>query len=496
MRETSGLVPQAIDFERLFDVLPGPHMVLDRNLSYVAANEAYERATMRERADLLGRYLFDLFPNDGDGGRRLRASFERVFETGERDTLAYIPYDIPRPAAQGGGMEQRFWTAVHTPLFDDDGEVAYLLQNTTDVTDIVRLRQAASLPFRGGEAQLLERAREAEEQHQALLAESEDFRRLFQLAPGFFAVLSGPSHVFTFANDSYRRLVGDRPLIGLPLREALPEIEGQVYLDMLDRVYSTGKPEGGESMQVMLEQVAGEAPRETFLDFSYDAIRDCEGAISGVFVQGMDRTEAVKTQRRQKLLLDELNHRVKNTLASVQSIVAQTLRSAPDPEAAKKAIEARLAALSNAHNLLSAQEWASAELGAIIRQELAVFDTKRIVAEGPSLTLTPKASIAVAMVVHELATNAVKYGSLSGVEGNICVSWRVDPVIGRLDIDWVERGGPPAAAPTRRGFGTRMIQGVVTGELGGAFSCDYGPEGYSCRMGLPGNAWQVGNDND
>lgn len=486
---------QAIDFERLFEVLPGPHMVLDRRLNYVAANEAYERATMRKRDELLGRHLFDLFPNDGDGGRRLRASFERVFETGERDTLAYISYDIPRPAAEGGGMEQRFWTAVHTPLLDADGTVSHLLQNTTDVTDIVRLRQAASLPFRQGEAQLLERAREAERQHRTLLAESEDFRRLFQLAPGFFAVLSGAEHVFTFANDAYRRLVGDRPLIGKPVREALPEIEGQGFLEMLDRVYSSGKPEGGEAMRVMLEQVAGEAPREMFLDFSYDAIRDCAGTVTGVFVQGMDRTEAVKTQRRQRLLLDELNHRVKNTLATVQSIVAQTLRAAGDSDSATKAIEARLKALSNAHNLLSAREWASAELGAIIRQELSVFDNRRITIEGPTLTLSPKASIAVSMVVHELATNAVKHGALSGTEGGIAVSWRIDAVRGRLEIEWIERGGPPAASPARRGFGMRMMEGVVSGELGGTFACDHGPDGYAYRIGLSAHSWQAGNDN-
>jgi PAS domain-containing protein len=148
-----------LDFQSLFQALPGPHMVLDRNFDYVAANPAYERVTMRTAAELVGRNMFELFPNSGEGGRRLRASFQRVFETGEPDTLAYIPYDIPRPEALGGGMEQRFWTAAHMPLRAPDGEVIYLLQNTTDVTEIVRLREAVSLPYRAGEAELLERAK-------------------------------------------------------------------------------------------------------------------------------------------------------------------------------------------------------------------------------------------------------------------------------------------------------------------------------------------------
>jgi PAS domain-containing protein len=104
----------AIDFGELFDVLPSPHMVLDRNHCYVAVNQAYEQVVMRSRDEMIGRNLFDLFPNDGESGRRLRESFDRVIETGETDTLAYIPYDIPRPPELGGGMEQRYWTAVHT----------------------------------------------------------------------------------------------------------------------------------------------------------------------------------------------------------------------------------------------------------------------------------------------------------------------------------------------------------------------------------------------
>lgn len=470
---------KAIDFERLFDALPSPHMLIDRDLRYVAVNKAYEAVTMRRREELLGRNLFDMFPNEGEGGRRLRDSLNRVLETGETDTLAYIPYDIPRPAEQGGGMEQRYWTAVHTPVCGPDGRVDYVLQNTVDVTEMVNLRQAASLPFRAGETQLLERAREAEQQHRTLLDESSNFRRLFQLAPGFFAVLTGPEHVFTFANDAYLRLVGDRALVGKPIREALPEVEEQGFIELLDGVYATGQRTGGKAIRVLLQEPGLAEPREAFVDFSYDAIRDRDGAITGVFVQGMDRTDAVKTEQRQKLLLGELNHRVKNTLASVQSIVSQTLRRAPDPQTARRDVESRLAALSMAHNLLSAQEWTNTDLKEVISQEVAVFDFERVSVDGPSFLLSPKASISLAMVIHELATNAAKYGSLSSEAGRVDIGWTLTPE-DILTLTWRESGGPPVVKPARTGFGTRLIEGIVTGEFGGSCEADYREEGFSC----------------
>jgi two-component sensor histidine kinase len=477
----------AVDFERLFDALPNPYMLLDREFRYVAVNKAYEDVVMRGRDELRGQILFDLFPNPGESGKRLRDSFQRVFDTGRTDTLAFIPYDIPRPPELGGGMEQRFWTAVHAPLLDDEGEVAYMIQNTTDVTDIVRLRQAAAMPFsvKSGEARLLERAREAEHQHQQTMAESEDFRRIFQQAPGFIAVLHGPDHVFAFANDAYSRLVGGRSVIGLPVAEALPEVVEQGFVQMLDGVFSTGRSAGGEAMRVVLQQGPDEGPRETFLDFSYDAIRNREGEIIGVFVQGMDRTEAVRTQHRQRLLLDELNHRVKNTLATVQSIASQTFRNTGDMDAAKRDFEARIIALSNAHTLLSRTEWASATLAEVIGLEMRPHDPERVSMEGPAIVLSPKASIAVTLFIHELSTNAAKHGSLSAPGGQVSIRWQRTQHRASLSIEWAENGGPPVRAPQRRGFGTRLIDSIVRGELGGEIENDYREEGLTSRIILP-----------
>ncbi|MEP3301917.1 MAG: sensor histidine kinase, partial [Roseibium sp.] len=235
--------------------------------------------------------------------------------------------------------------------------------------------------------------------------------------------------------------------------------------------------------RVMIQDFDSGELRETFLDFSYDVIRDAEGNITGVFVQGSDRSEDVKRQYRQGLLLAELNHRVKNTLASVQSIVSQTLRSAPDPATAKRNIGSRLSALSKAHNLLSAQEWTSADLGDIIGQEVAVFDPERISLDGPRFTLSPRASISLAMLVHELSTNAVKYGALSNESGNVVIDWREEPD-GNLKFTWRETGGPSVVEPDRKGFGSRLIESIVSGEFGGGYEPSFCEQGFSCIVTL------------
>jgi PAS domain S-box-containing protein len=479
----------AIDFARVFEVLPSPHMLIDRDFRYVRANEAYLKVVGRTWSDLEGQLLFDLFPNPGEGGRRLKESLERVFANGEADTLAFLPYDITNAAGQ---LEVRYWSATHTPIRNGNGEVAYVMQNTIDVTEVVQMREAAALPYRTGGPQLVEKAREAEEAHQRLLGESEDFRRLFQQAPGFFAVLSGPQHVFTFSSDAYTRLIGGRQVIGRPLAQALPEVVEQGFVDFVDGVYRTGKTFSAEGARVMLQNQPGEPVRETFLDFSYDAIRAADGSITGVFVQGMDRTEAFKAQQRQRLLIDELNHRVKNALATVQSIAAQTLRAAPDIASARVAFEARLLALAKAHSTLSARQWEDADLESLVRQELAAYGADRFDVTGPSVMVNSKATIALALVLHELTTNAVKHGALSRSGGRISVSWR--PLADGIHIDWVEQGGPPTRAPERRGFGSRLVSRVVEGELGGSLETRYQDSGFAASISIPVAAYERGID--
>jgi len=198
----------------------------------------------------------------------------------------------------------------------------------------------------------------------------------------------------------------------------------------------------------------------------------------------LDITERRRAEERQQLMLNELNHRVKNTLAAVQSIAFQTLRTARSPAEFKDAFEARLLALSETHNLLTRENWEGASLRVVIGSELdALGGEGRAILEGPDIHLSPKAAVAMGMAIHELATNAVKYGALSVPRGLLNVDWRVRQ--GCLELEWRESNGPPVAPPEHRGFGSRLLERGLATELGGRVELVYREQGVACSMRLP-----------
>lgn len=193
------------------------------------------------------------------------------------------------------------------------------------------------------------------------------------------------------------------------------------------------------------------------------------------------------SERRQRLLIDELNHRVKNTLAAVQSISRQSAKRAGSLESFRDLFESRLIALSNTHNALTRTAWDHAGLRELLGQQLSPYPADQLRLEGGDVALAPREALALGMVFHELATNAAKYGALSTPGGVLHVSWSLG--VGRrgpeLRLSWVEAGGPPVVEPARRGFGWRMVQGSVVGELGGEAELDFAPEGFRCRLSAP-----------
>ncbi|MCC2654263.1 MAG: hypothetical protein K0Q60_4429, partial [Microvirga sp.] len=190
----------------------------------------------------------------------------------------------------------------------------------------------------------------------------------------------------------------------------------------------------------------------------------------GIF---QDITEQKQAEEQQRFFLDELNHRVKNTLATVQSIASQTLRTTESSAQFKEAFEGRLLALSKTHNLLTRKSWREAELRDVAEQELAPYrkaGDARVVLEGPDVRLPARYAINLGLVLHELVTNAAKYGALSTNAGHLEVAWSViesDDRPKQLRIHWSESGGPPVAPPKRQGFGSRLIRRSIEGELGG-----------------------------
>lgn len=466
-----------LDFAALAEGLPTPLMVVDRDLRFVWMNASYLEVTGRTAEQLLGRRLFDAFPSEGEPRAMLEGSLRRVLQTGRPDSLALIRYAIPRPAAQGGGFETRWWSASHTPLRDPDGEVAYVLQNTVDVTEVQRLRDAAA------ERHLLQRAREAEAAKQSLAAEAASLRGLFDQAPGFMALLQGPEHRIALANAAYQQLVGGRDLVGKRVQEVIPE-ENQEFLALLHRAYERGEAFVGREMNVKLRRTPNGPLEDRYLDLVFQPVRDEAGRVAGIFVEGSDVTERALAAQHRELLIHELNHRVKNSLAVVQGLAAQTFREQAVTAEARKLFMGRLNALAAAHDALTRSNWDGASLRTVVEQAIEPFDPARFVVDGPDLRLPAKAAISMAMALHELATNAAKYGALSTDGGTVAVVWSADPTQG-LCFCWKERGGPVPAAPARQGFGTRLIEQGLAGELGGEARLLFEADGVFCRIDAP-----------
>jgi PAS domain S-box-containing protein len=204
-----------------------------------------------------------------------------------------------------------------------------------------------------------------------------------------------------------------------------------------------------------------------------------------------DITARKQAEAQQRLLLDELNHRVKNTLATVQSIAGQTLRSTTQPAEFRQAFESRLLALSKTHDLLTRNAWRAADLNAIVEQEVAPYrrdSEERISIRGPEVSLPARAAINLGLVLHELMTNAAKYGALSGSEGHLDLGWTVaasSPGGPILHLSWQERGGPPVEEPQREGFGSKLLRRGIEGELGGRVAVKFPPTGVVGELFIP-----------
>jgi two-component sensor histidine kinase len=191
--------------------------------------------------------------------------------------------------------------------------------------------------------------------------------------------------------------------------------------------------------------------------------------------------EIGRQQETREILVAELNHRVKNTLAIVQSLAQQTFRRGTKEDTAM--FEQRLQALAGAHNLLTSNNWVETELEEVIQTALLPFGLKmgRVIMRGPKVSVPPKTAVNLTLVVHELATNAVKYGALSNESGNVDISWADGQGFPRT-FTWRENGGPTVAPPTRNGFGTRLIRRGLAAELGAKVHLDFEPDGLQCRL--------------
>jgi PAS domain S-box-containing protein len=299
---------------------------------------------------------------------------------------------------------------------------------------------------------------------------------LESISDSFIAV--DPEWNITLLNRAAEGFFGfDRKdALGRNLWIVLPELIGTGIERTARRVMENKKPETLETPSVRRPGVTIElrfSPKDG-------------GGLACTFTDVTARKEA---ERHREMLLGELNHRVKNTMALVQATARQTLKRPDVPADAQSTFEGRLAALAAAHDVLTRQNWDSVTLNEIVEAALKPFgaaEDGRLTAEGPEIQLAPQTAVSFALALHELATNAVKYGALSSASGKVRIGWNIGAgAIPRLNFNWAEEGGPAVEEPQRRGFGSRLIETALAKELGGNVEIVFAAEGIRCTIDAP-----------
>jgi PAS domain S-box-containing protein len=434
---------------RLFEQAPGFIAVLrgpDHVFEFV--NEAYRR--LAGDRSFIGRSAREVLPDvEGQGFFEL---LDTVYATGERFVARQTPLSLkPRPDA---APEERFLDFIYEPVIDAVGEITGIFVEGHDVT---------------------------EQKHaEAALRESEErFRIAQELSLDAFTILQAVrdengrivDFEWLYANPTAAEIIR-RPadyLVGRRLLDVLPG--NQTASDLFSRyvrLVETGEPYDIE-LRYEADGITGW--------FRNMAVRLDER----IAVYFSDITERKQSEEKLKLLMREVDHRARNMLALVQALIRMT-RAESVPEF-KAALRGRIEALGRVQTMLTDSRWRGADLEQLISDELAPYQSDgRIQLAGPPATLPPAAAQAIAMAVHELTTNAVKYGALSAPGGRLRIEWQI---CDGLLLRWTESGGPASALPDSRGFGTTVIENSVQQQLGGSTRFDWGPSGLAVEMSIP-----------
>ena len=297
-----------------------------------------------------------------------------------------------------------------------------------------------------------------------------------------------PSNPIIFANDSFLSLTGyaREEVLGQSFNFLMAHAADADALAKIEAEFQ-GKSNGG--CEISYRRKDGS---EFWAGLFISPVRLEDGDIVQYFASLIDLTALKEEQAHSRKLIDELNHRVKNILATVQSIVWQALRTATDPKVIREAIESRLAALSRSHDLLTNEHWKSGGLVDLLNNALDPFRAAdgragRIVITGENIRFPPQAALALSVAFNELATNAVKYGAFSNATGSIAIDWNIEPGPqgNQLILRWQEKGGPLVTPPSHKGFGSQVIERGLAHDLGGTAHLDYRPSGLICTMSFP-----------
>jgi PAS domain S-box-containing protein len=306
--------------------------------------------------------------------------------------------------------------------------------------------------------------------------------------PMVFTDANDPGNPIIFANDSFLSLTG------YPRWELLGKnfnflVAADGDADSERQVDAAFKGTSDSDPEIRYRRKNG---TECWGTLFINPVRDEGGSVVQHFVSLVDVSKHKQAHAQAKTLIDELNHRVKNTLSTMQSIVWQAFKNASDTEAIRESIEARLFALSRSHDLLTREQWESAGLLDLVNGALEPFGVangraERFSITGSNVRLPPKTILALGIALHELATNAVKYGAFSNAAGSIRIAWAIESRTKgeRLVLRWQEKDGPPTTPPSRKGFGSQVLERGLAHELEGEVHLDYQPNGVVCTIDIP-----------
>ena len=441
-------MPSSPDAETLLDtILEGiglPFYAVDKDWRIYLYNKAAERHFDQPAEKMIGSGLWDHFAEDrgAERGRLLhKAMAERQTLRGETLSLTgrQVSY-VMFPLGDGLGVFVRDVTDRRIAEKQREEAEEALRKRTTELEAVLETIPTAVWFTTDRELRQVVGNRRAIE----LLR----IPRELDLS----SALNQPSG-FTVFRDGIEVPPESRPLHRAAQGETVPEVVLEVRFDNGDR-------------RMLLTRAA--------------PLRSRTGELQGAVAAAADVTERLRYEDHLKLLLNELNHRVKNTLAIVQSIATLTLKDVSAD--ARAAFEERLLNLSAVHNLLTDENWNSTSLASVARTSLRAA-RERVSFDGDDLQLRPKSAVVLSMALHELSTNALKYGALSTEGGRVSVTWAIDN--GRFRLRWEEKDGPPVSPPGHRGFGSRMIERGLAAELQGEVRIDWRPKGVVCTIDAP-----------